>query len=229
MNNLRKDLPEIPDRIKRLPVDRGYPVPWFVTWLDENGERVPRGQGTPEFRVMDEEALKDAIQFKLCWVCGQKLGAFRAFTIGPMCTVNLSTAEPPSHLECAVFSAKACPFLSKPNSRRRENDLPAEALNPVGVSIPRNPEVTCIWVTKGFSIRRVPRIRDGEITGIGIMFGLGAPEETKWFHSGREATREEVIKAIKSGEPALREYADGPIAHKSLDTLIKNAMERIPA
>jgi hypothetical protein len=47
MSELRKDLPDgMPESVGRLPVDhRGYPVPWFVAWID----------GKPEFRCADGE------------------------------------------------------------------------------------------------------------------------------------------------------------------------------
>jgi hypothetical protein len=33
---VRAELPELPSRITRLPVDdRGYPVPWFGEWFDQ--------------------------------------------------------------------------------------------------------------------------------------------------------------------------------------------------
>ena len=85
----------MPDRIRRLPVFRGYPVPWFVAWL-ENGE--------PEFRAMDRAKWSRAIKDGLCWVCGERLGAHRVFVIGPMCGVNKTTSEPPCHAECAEWS-----------------------------------------------------------------------------------------------------------------------------
>jgi hypothetical protein len=112
---LRKDLPVgIPDRIRNLPVDeRGYPVPWFVDWID----------GKPEFRAMDGRKFDRCINEKLCWVCGERLKKHVAFVIGPMCTITRTSAEPPSHLDCAEWSVKACPFLSKPQMKRREDDL----------------------------------------------------------------------------------------------------------
>lgn len=225
MTELRKELPELPYRMRRLPVDgRGYPVPWFVAWLDEDGGRAEPGEGQPEFRVMDELRLTEAVKFGLCWVCGQRLGACKAFTVGPMCTVNLTSGEPPSHLVCSLFSAEGCPFLSRPHARRREEGLP-EGHTSAGISIQRNPGVTCVWVTKGFSITRARRT-DG---AAGVLFKLGKPEQVKWFSQGREATRDEVVESINSGLPALREYADGPMAHKSLDRLVEKAMERVPA
>ena len=33
MSTYRPELEPLPDRMKRLPVHRGYPVPWFVEWV----------------------------------------------------------------------------------------------------------------------------------------------------------------------------------------------------
>lgn len=229
VSELRKDLPPLPEKMRDLPVVRGFPVPWFVTWL-RDGQEVEPGEGEPEFRVMSERRLVEAVTSQKCWVCGKKLGTYRAFTVGPMCTVNLVSAEPPSHLGCALFSVEGCPFLSRPNSRRREEGMPEDSRSPAGVSIQRNPGVTCVWVTKGFSIKRVPRVgENGETTGEGIMFGLGAPHDVKWFHSGRPATRDEVMGAIDSGVPALQKYADGWRAERALENCIKIAKRRVPA
>src|SRR5215831_18617572 len=122
---LRPELPPLPRRMKALPVDRGYPVPWFVEWID----------GVPDFRIMDGRKLVRAVRERLCWVCGQPLGSFLAFTVGPMCAVNRISSEPPSHRDCAVFSAKACPFLTRPTMRRREAGRPEEAEQPGGMMI----------------------------------------------------------------------------------------------
>ena len=59
-----------------------------------------------------------------CWLCGQTLGKHMTFPIGPMCAITRTTAEPPSHLACAEYAVKACPFLSQPRMRRNERDLP---------------------------------------------------------------------------------------------------------
>jgi hypothetical protein len=94
---------QIPERMRRLPIDeRGWLVPWFVAWVD----------GKPDHRAMDGAKLRDAIKRRLCWNCGQPLGARGAFVLGPMCAVNRTNAEPPNHYECARFAAIACPHLS---------------------------------------------------------------------------------------------------------------------
>src|SRR5437764_29347 len=102
---LHPNLPALPSRLKLLPVDeRGFPVPWFVAWID----------GKPDFRVVDQRKMAIAVSEKRCWVCGDFLGRYMAFVIGPMCAVNRVSSEPPSHRECAEFSVRACPFLTKP-------------------------------------------------------------------------------------------------------------------
>lgn len=201
----------VPDRIAKLPVDRGYPVPWFVEWID----------GKPEFRVADGRKLRDAIRFDLCWVCGEHRGRNVSFVIGPMCAVNRVSAEPPAHRECAIYSAQRCPFLSRPSMRRRDNRLPEEATCPAGISIPRNPGVALVWSTRDYRI--VPA--DG-----GVLFHLGDPTETLWYAQGRPATHDEAMESIGSGLPILRDMAeqDGPAATRQLDDQLRAALALLP-
>lgn len=202
----------IPDRIKRLPVDkRGYPVPWFVAWI--NGE--------PDFRVVDPDKVVDAVQHSLCFICGQPLGRYKAFVIGPMCAINRVSSEPPSHRECAVFSAQACPFLTNPKQVRRETALPDQIKDPGGLVIERNPGVSLVWVTTKYKPFKAPG---------GVLYDVGEPEETIWFVKGRTATREEILHSIETGLPTLREAAelDGPDALELLEAQRQKAMELVP-
>ncbi|MEY9460423.1 hypothetical protein [Bradyrhizobium ottawaense] len=131
---------------KRLPVSAsGFYVPWFVAWIDRE----------PDFRVIGPGKLAQAVNRKLCWVCGQPLGVYKAFPIGPMCAINRNISEPPSHWKCAEYAVQACPFLSNPRMRRNEKDLPPDHFEPAGHMIRRNPGVIGIWVTKTFSAERV--------------------------------------------------------------------------
>lgn len=135
---LRPELPRpIPERILALPVGRGYPVPWFAAAVD----------GGYDFRVLRPGAVDRAVTYELCWVCGQPLGPWVTFVVGPMCAVNRTSAEPPAHRECAEWSARACPFLVRPHARRREHDLPADAQEPAGIMLRRNPGVALCWHT----------------------------------------------------------------------------------
>ncbi len=129
---VRAGLPPLPLRITTLPVDeRGFPVPRFVAWID----------GKPDFRVVDPRQRARAVRLNRCWICGEAFGAHKAFVVGPMCVVNRVSSEPPSHRECAVFAAQACPFLTLPRARRRDANLPATG-EPPGVMLTRNPGVT---------------------------------------------------------------------------------------
>lgn len=215
-------LPDMPDRIAKLPTDRrGYPVPWFVAWLDPDGEPVAVGEGEPDFRVIRPRGVPDAYFNSMCWVCGEKMGRYKAYTIGPMCAVNRTSAEPPSHRECAEWSAKACPFLTRPHMRRRENNMPTETGAPPGIMLKRNPGAILVWIIEG-----KVRVRAGV-----NLFDVGEPTEVLWFAEGREATREEVLASLESGLPTLRGMAEkeGPRALAELDRLTDRAMTFVPA
>lgn len=206
---LRDGLPSLPERIKALPVnEQGYPVPFFVAWID----------GKPDFRITDPARIRDAVIGDRCWICGQKLGKHRAFVIGPMCTVNRIAPEPPSHADCAVFSAQACPFLSLPRAHRREANMPEGHCEPPGVMLKRNPGVVAIWHTRHYRIMRGP------------LFQLGEPEDVRWLTQGREATRAEVIASFESGLPALQSIAieEGPAQVKLLANDTARAMQYLP-
>jgi len=205
----------MPARIAALPRDKhGRPVPWFVAWID----------GLPDFRVIGAGNIVRAVNHRLCWVCGGPLGVHKAFVLGPMCAVNRNTAEPPSHLDCAVYSAKACPFLTTPHMRRRETGKPEDAANPAGLMIERNPGVALVWVTRRFRIWPEPDRRSA-------LFEPGDPSQVLWFAQGREATRDEVMASIDSGLPLLREIAaeQGPEAEAALDRQLADALKYVPA
>jgi hypothetical protein len=212
------DMATLPARMAELPRDSiGRPVPWFV-WFDDDGK--------PDFRVVGPGKLQQALRGSLCWVCGHGFGGGedRAWLIGPMCTVNLVTAEPPSHLDCAVWSARWCPFLSTPNMVRRDRHLPKEAVNPAGIMIRRNPGTSVVWVT-GYRSWKTEK-EDG-----GFLFRLGPAKRALWFAEGREATRAEVLASIDSGLPLLREAAeqDGPDALADLGRMHAAALAYVPA
>lgn len=203
---------ELPERMQRLPIDeRGFPVPYFVPWID----------GKPEFRGFDGEKMVICVRHKRCWLCGEPLGKFMVFVIGPMCAVNRVSAEPPSHRECALYAVQACPFLTQPKMRRNEKDMP-EHLEPAGLMLRRNPGCTLMWTTLKYSI-----FKDGRG---GALFNVGDPERVEFFAEGRSATREEVMASIDSGMPTLREMAerDGPDALAELGQQYSKAMELVP-
>lgn len=207
---------EMPSRIAELPVDAiSRPVPWFVAFIN----------GVPDFRVVAPGKLHHALRGSLCWICGHGFagGEDRAWLIGPMCALNLVTAEPPSHLECATWSARNCPFLGTPNMVRRDRHMPEGAVNPAGIMLRRNPGASVVWVT-GY------RAWKAEREGRGYLFRLGPAKRALWFAEGREATRAEVLASIDSGLPILRKMAeeDGVDAVAELERMHAVALAYIP-
>jgi hypothetical protein len=183
---MRAELEALPPRMRALPLDaRGYPVPWFVSWVD----------GVPEFRLADRAKFVRALRERRCWCCGETLGRFLTFVIGPMCAVNRVTSEPPSHLECAEWAARNCPWLSRPHATRREDERTAAGEVIGGQLLRRNPGVALVWTTRTFHL-----MRDGQG---GALLLLGDPTSTSWWREGRAATRAEALASIESGLPSL--------------------------
>ncbi|HEY7195534.1 MAG TPA: hypothetical protein VH439_17455 [Gemmatimonadales bacterium] len=213
---LRPELPPLPLRMKKLPIDaRGYPVPWFVAYID----------GKPDFRIMDIKKLARVLKGdKRCWVCGEKLGAQFAFTVGPMCAVNRISSEPPSHRECAWFSAISCPFLSRPHMRRREAGLPDDMGEAAGVMIGRNPGVALVWVTRSYTVVDTYQKDQNH-----WLFQMGDPVTVYCYAEGRPATKAEVRASVESGLPLLRAACDKEHvtqraeAHRALEVVIAKA------
>jgi hypothetical protein len=182
---LRPELPHPPRRIARLPLDkRGYPTPWFAARI--NGE--------PDFRIYDQAKFSRALKERRCWVCGDKLGAFNYFVLSPYCTVTRTSTEPPCHEECAEFSARACPFLTRPEMRRRDALLPEQAYEAAGEVLEQSPGVVLVWAT--LTSQAVP-------TPKGVVCKLGDPMSVRWYKEGRPATRQDVQAAVSQTFPEL--------------------------
>jgi hypothetical protein len=210
MNILRKGLPPLPDRMKALPIEqRGYPVPWFVGTFE----------GKRDFRVADQHKRVIAVKDKLCWVCGGKLGRHLAFVIGPMCAVNHNTSEPPSHRECALFAAQACPFLILPKSDYRK---PPEGGTMLPGSLGGNPGVCCVWITRTY---RPYKVEDS------WLIRIGPAEEVLWYAEGKPATREQVLESLERRLPALESIAkeEGERAQAALAAMVAETMELLPS
>lgn len=186
MSKTRPNLPPMPERIARLPIDpeRGYPVPYFVQWFDDK----------PDFRIVDSRSLVKCVNMRLCWICGEPMGVRMIFVVGCMCVVNRVSAEPPSHLDCAEFAIKACPFLTMPKMVRRENDLPPDMQAPAGMFLERNPAVSALWTTRQYTM---------ELQESKPLFFMGEPERVAFYREGRRATRAEILESINTGFPLL--------------------------
>ena len=212
LNASIKDIP-LPARLARRPVnERGFPVPWFVSLIN----------GKWDFVNLDPRKIGEAYRRNICWLCGEPLGQFKTFVIGPMCSINRVSSEPPSHRECAEYAVRACPFLARPNTKRNEKAHLGKGEDIPGIAIEHNPGAVLIWITKSYK----PISARG-----GTLFQIGPPVETLWFAEGRTATRAEILAAIDKGLPFLRKAAasEGFEAEADLEGYIARAMKLIPA
>lgn len=212
-------LGRMPDRMRALPVtDEGWPALWFAA--------IDPATGKVDLRVARAEAPSQAWRGPRCWLCGQTLGAYRTFVIGPMCTVNRTSSEPPCHHECATFAAIACPFLTRPRMVRNGKDLPTETRHTAGSPILRNPGATALWTTKKPALRHVHN---------GTLFKIGEPTLVEWFAEGRTATRAEVEHSIETGLPFLESEIERErperraAAAKALAQMVQEARQYLPA
>lgn len=207
---VRPGLPPIPAKVGTLPVDhRGYPIPWFVAVID----------GKPDFRVVDSRKVATAVRERRCFICGlQLIGNRCTFVIGPMCAVNRVSSEPPSHLDCARFAAAACPFLARPEMRRRDSGVHPDVTDAPGTMFRRNPGVALLWTTDGYTV--VPA--DG-----GVLFQIRAPVSVECVANGRTATAEEIGESLRTGFPLLEAEAekDGPEALVQLGACFADACD----
>lgn len=200
-----------PTRMRRLPRDKhNRIIPWFVKVKED---------GTPDHRLPHKDAIRDAYRFQLCWLCGQRRGRWATFPIGPMCTINRISGEPPSHHECAVYAAQVCPFLANPSMRRRTAGLPEERETIGGFMAERNPGVVVLWVTQSWHVSR-------EFNG--HLFRLGDPDRVEWYTRGAAASREAAAAALDSGCQFLRGYAEGPEEHADIDRRYSAAVPLLP-
>ena len=200
--------------MRSRPVDRrGFPVPWFVTEKTDDG--------LWDFVSIKQERMFEALKYEKCWVSGQRLGRFKAFCIGPMCAINRTAGDPPCTKEIALWSAKVCPFMTRPRARRaaRNEDQQVEGAGIDGIGIMRNPGVTAVWVSKNSEYQR------------GRGFYLGDPVDVTWWCEGREATREEVLASVDSGIQILEKLAsqEGPAAVNELARYRQRAEPLWPA
>jgi hypothetical protein len=216
MIKLRRGLPPLPDRIKKLPLDpRGYPIPWFVAEVD----------GKRDFRIADADKRVKAVQQKLCWLCGEKLGRYLAFVVGPMCAVNRNTSEPPCHRDCALFAVQACPFLILPKAEYRRANLPEDIKGHM-YALPGNPGAVCIWITLDYKLYQVPGGSKSD-----WLIRIGEPIEVLWYAEGKPATRQQILDSFDRRLGALQESArsESPEAEKALADQVDKTMQLLPA
>lgn len=195
------------------PVDRrGFPVPFFVAEVD----------GEWRFDIVDPKKYQQCIDRDLCWLCGERLGRYRAFVIGPMCVINRVSSEPPSHLDCAEFACTACPFLTRPMARRNPDKEGFVA--PAGDPVERNPGASAVWVTERGGYRYfVPK---GSRSAL-VQLDSEPVQLHAWAH-GKPLQWDAMEESMQSGIPYLRDMCNGIPEHlQALDVAVALAHRTI--
>lgn len=203
---LREDMKDPPRAMKGRPVDhRGYLVPWFVTLKDKEDRW--------DFATVTQQRLAEAIRFKKCWVSGEKLGRRVAFVIGPMCTINRIGADGPVKPDVGHWSAKVCPFLSRPLAVRAERE-DTKFANP-GVMVTENPGICVVWVTDTHKFMKNKR-----------LFHIGDPISATWYRNGVAMKPGEVIDHFDASAKRLQTFAaeEGEEAHRECLKMTADAM-----
>jgi len=112
----------MPAGVAARPRDsRGYPVLAISPWRDE----------APVFAVTSAPRILVCAVERRCSICGLGLGAgpvwrvvgadeAAAIAADPTGFENAApSVEPPGHLACMLYAAVVCPWLARPNARRR--------------------------------------------------------------------------------------------------------------
>jgi len=164
----------IPPRLAGRPRDRrGYPVPYIVM-LDANGK--------PDFRVSDTLKVMRVVELRLCGLCGQPMGRYMGFIGGPQSFQSHCNTDPPSHVECAEYALKVCPFLANPSMHYAEKiPMLAGAKTIVIPEMPvERPERFFLATAKSVEWVRLP-------SGNPVL-QAGEWLTTRWFKDGQEIT-----------------------------------------
>lgn len=101
--------------------DRGYPVLAITPWTN----------GRPDFAVTSPSRILVCAVERRCSICGCGLGrgsVWRVLAADEAAAVLADpdgienaapTVEPPGHRSCMLYAAVVCPWLARPNARRR--------------------------------------------------------------------------------------------------------------
>lgn len=193
-DGLRDDIPPPPTHMASRPLHRGYPVPYFVGWVD----------GLPEFRVADRHKHEMCRMHEFCWCCGKPLGTHRVLVTGPMALLTKITAEPPSHRACAEYALQACPHLVHPHAKRREAGMPEKRSSPAGTLVTTNPGVALAWEGDYEFVKR----QDG------WLIELKEPVVLDWWTRGRRATREEALAGLEASVSRVKQLSIEQFHHR---------------
>jgi hypothetical protein len=148
-----RDESQMPRSLARRPRWKGkYPIP-YVMFIDDRGR--------PDFRVNDEAKRIQAINHRLCALCGQPLSHRQsAFIGGPKCERYRLFIDGPMHEGCAGYAFTMCPYLAAPGARHAEPAVlsarhSGEAVAVDGLASSARPERMGLFLARDWRIVRL--------------------------------------------------------------------------
>lgn len=104
-----------PPALVARPHHGNLPIPW-ITHIREDG--------SPDFRVHDQQRRWQAARERLCQLCGDPLGELAVFVGREVSAARGLFGEPPMHPECFAYAREVCPWLGgRPHSDRDGDDV----------------------------------------------------------------------------------------------------------
>lgn len=157
----------MPERIQKLPMDhRGFPI-LYMTPVD--------AMGVPNFRGCDEAKRRLAAHYRLCCICGEKLGWWVRFVGGPENCTRRIFSDPPMHQECLDYGMAVCPFLLR-SSEWLEMTKAAELRGEIPETGPvRFPDKWGIYITRSYTLVKA---------GPTFLFKAAPAKEIRWCEMG---------------------------------------------
>lgn len=115
---------QIPERLRDRPRDHRGNVVLFTTAMTD---------GKPDFRAIDSAKVTEAVDNRLCGICGQRLEYWITFIGGPISARTRAFADPGMHPECSAYALQVCPYLlyrDKPRARPPDGAVAGPGFNP---------------------------------------------------------------------------------------------------
>lgn len=161
---------EIPRRLRARPKWRGFPVPYLVLFID----------GTPDFRITDDKKWDNVVNFRLCQLCGEKLGVHIFFIGGPKTHESRLFYDPPMHKDCAEYAVKVCPFLARTEWEYSTRPLPEGGyrVETVNECDRVRPEKMGLFRTDGY---KVVQVQAGGKTSRQLFLKANPFNQETWF------------------------------------------------
>ncbi|MBS3914446.1 MAG: hypothetical protein KG003_08100 [Bacteroidetes bacterium] len=124
MKNIKEVKIEIPEQMKHLKSERGFPVP-FIVLIDN--------QGKAHFKINDDEKYKKCVYEQLCPICGLELYEDMWFIGGPQSAFNPVGVfiDSPVHKVCGTYSLRVCPYLATKNYNSLDDEKTEKYLSKI--------------------------------------------------------------------------------------------------